>query len=111
MRTGLLLFVVSITVLSARAQSPENPLPRPVEELPRYGFDRFTVQEGLPESYVVYLMKDPHGYLWVAMQNGLSHSYDIITQGHRGTLAVESADGEGAAFVVILPVGDRQTLS
>ena len=34
---------------------------------------------------------------------GLSLSYDIVTQGHGGTLTVESAPGEGAAFVVRLP--------
>ncbi len=37
---------------------------------------------------------------------GLSMSYDIVTQGHGGTLAVESAEGEGAAFVLGLPRGD-----
>ncbi len=35
---------------------------------------------------------------------GLSLSYDIVTQGHGGTLAVESEDGKGATFVVTLPV-------
>lgn len=35
---------------------------------------------------------------------GLSLSYDIITQGHGGTLSVEGADGEGTAFIVRLPV-------
>ena len=34
---------------------------------------------------------------------GLSMSYDIITQGHGGTLDVESTPGEGAAFVITLP--------
>ncbi len=34
---------------------------------------------------------------------GLSMSYDIVTQGHGGTLDVESKPGEGAAFVVRLP--------
>ena len=31
---------------------------------------------------------------------GLSLSYDIVTQGHGGTMTVE---GEGAAFIVCLP--------
>jgi signal transduction histidine kinase len=35
---------------------------------------------------------------------GLSLSYDIVTQGHSGTLTVESIEGEGATFVVTLPV-------
>ena len=35
---------------------------------------------------------------------GLSLSYDIVTQGHGGTMTVESEEGEGAAFVVSLPV-------
>ena len=34
---------------------------------------------------------------------GLSLSYDIVTKGHGGTLTVESAEGEGTAFVVQLP--------
>ncbi len=33
---------------------------------------------------------------------GLSLSYDIVTQGHGGTLTVESTEGQGAAFVVTL---------
>jgi signal transduction histidine kinase len=34
---------------------------------------------------------------------GLSLSYDIVTQGHNGTLTVESEEGEGATFTVGLP--------
>ena len=34
---------------------------------------------------------------------GLSLSHDIVTQGHRGTLSVESEEGDGAAFVMTLP--------
>ena len=34
---------------------------------------------------------------------GLSLSYEIVTQGHGGTLAVESDEGEGATFIVTLP--------
>ena len=34
---------------------------------------------------------------------GLSLSYDIVTRGHGGTLTVESAEGEGATFVITLP--------
>ena len=34
---------------------------------------------------------------------GLSLSYDIITQGHGGTLTVESMEGEGATFIITLP--------
>ncbi len=34
---------------------------------------------------------------------GLSLSYDIVTQGHGGTLTVESKEGEGATFVITLP--------
>ena len=35
---------------------------------------------------------------------GLSLSYDIITNGHGGELSVESVDGEGAEFMIILPL-------
>ena len=38
---------------------------------------------------------------------GLSLSYDIVTQGHGGTLAVESTEGEGATFIVTLPNDSR----
>ena len=34
---------------------------------------------------------------------GLSLSYDIVTQGHNGTLTVVSAEGSGATFTVGLP--------
>ncbi|MBF9222931.1 ATP-binding protein [Hymenobacter ruricola] len=34
---------------------------------------------------------------------GLSLSYDIVTQGHGGTLVVESREGEGTEFVISLP--------
>ncbi len=35
---------------------------------------------------------------------GLSLSYDIVAQGHGGTLTVESEEGEGATFIVTLPL-------
>ncbi|WP_460503488.1 sensor histidine kinase, partial [Hymenobacter agri] len=35
---------------------------------------------------------------------GLSLSHDIITKGHGGTIAVESTEGVGTAFVLTLPV-------
>ncbi|MFV1981755.1 MAG: ATP-binding protein, partial [Rhodothermia bacterium] len=35
---------------------------------------------------------------------GLSMSYDIVTKGHGGSLEVESAEGEGATFIVRLPI-------
>jgi two-component system NtrC family sensor kinase len=34
---------------------------------------------------------------------GLSLSYDIITRGHSGELKVETKEGEGAEFIIILP--------
>jgi len=34
---------------------------------------------------------------------GLSLAYDIVTQGHGGTLTVESTKGEGATFIITLP--------
>ncbi|MCA0230532.1 MAG: histidine kinase [Bacteroidetes bacterium] len=35
---------------------------------------------------------------------GLSLSYDIITKGHDGTLAVESVEGQGTTFIVTIPI-------
>ncbi|OUJ75895.1 ATP-binding protein [Hymenobacter crusticola] len=35
---------------------------------------------------------------------GLSLSYDIITKGHGGTLAVESEAGQGTEFIITLPI-------
>ena len=35
---------------------------------------------------------------------GLSLSYDIVAQGHGGAMTVESKEGEGATFIVSLPV-------
>ena len=42
---------------------------------------------------------------------GLSLSYDIVTQGHGGTLTVESEEGEGATFIITLPMHNRQRVS
>ncbi len=35
---------------------------------------------------------------------GLSMSYDIVTKGHSGNLTVESHEGEGSTFILVLPV-------
>jgi signal transduction histidine kinase len=35
---------------------------------------------------------------------GLSMSYDIVTKGHGGELKVETKEGEGTEFIIILPV-------
>jgi len=35
---------------------------------------------------------------------GLSMSYDIVTKGHGGQLKVETKEGEGTQFIIILPV-------
>ncbi len=37
---------------------------------------------------------------------GLSVSYFIITNNHRGTLSVESSPGKGTKFIIILPLGN-----
>ncbi|MDQ3843730.1 MAG: ATP-binding protein, partial [Bacteroidota bacterium] len=35
---------------------------------------------------------------------GLSLSYDIITKGHGGELNVKSGEGEGAEFIIFIPL-------
>ncbi len=35
---------------------------------------------------------------------GLSLAYDIITKEHNGTLKVESKEGEGSKFIIVLPI-------
>jgi signal transduction histidine kinase len=35
---------------------------------------------------------------------GLSMSYDIVTKGHSGNLTVESHEGGGSTFIIVLPV-------
>ena len=42
---------------------------------------------------------------------GLSLSYDIVTQGHGGTLAVESQEGQGTTFCVALPLNGKAHLT
>ena len=35
---------------------------------------------------------------------GLSLSYDIVTKGHGGELKVETKEGEGSVFVIVLHI-------
>jgi len=35
---------------------------------------------------------------------GLNMSYDIVTKGHGGELKVETKDGEGSTFIMMLPL-------
>jgi signal transduction histidine kinase len=35
---------------------------------------------------------------------GLSLAYDIVTKGHGGTIEVESVEGQGTEFTIILPL-------
>ena len=36
---------------------------------------------------------------------GLSLSYDIVSKGHAGSLTVETQEGEGTEFIIVLPAG------
>ena len=42
---------------------------------------------------------------------GLSLSYDIVTQGHGGTLTMKSEAGKGATFIVTLPAKEERATS
>ncbi len=42
---------------------------------------------------------------------GLSLSYDIVTKGHKGSLQVESREGEGTEFVIKLPTAKVSSLA
>ena len=35
---------------------------------------------------------------------GLSMSYDIVTKGHGGELKVNTMEGEGSTFIILLPI-------
>lgn len=35
---------------------------------------------------------------------GLSLSYDIVVKGHGGTINIETEDGNGATFIIMLPI-------
>jgi len=35
---------------------------------------------------------------------GLSLTYDMVVKGHGGSIAVDTKEGEGSEFIVILPV-------
>jgi len=35
---------------------------------------------------------------------GLSLTYDMVVKGHGGSIQVESVEGEGSEFIVLLPV-------
>ncbi|HEX3386633.1 MAG TPA: ATP-binding protein, partial [Mucilaginibacter sp.] len=39
---------------------------------------------------------------------GLSLSYDIVVKGHGGTMSVNSIEGEGSEFTVLIPILIRQ---
>ncbi len=39
---------------------------------------------------------------------GLSLSYDIITKGHQGSMKVESTEGEGTEFIILIPINHGQ---
>jgi signal transduction histidine kinase/ligand-binding sensor domain-containing protein len=71
-RAALALLVCLVPAGQIVAQTTETTIPSPPQPLPRYGFDRFTVQDGLPEIYMQHLMQDSKGYLWAATQNGLA---------------------------------------
>jgi two-component system NtrC family sensor kinase len=35
---------------------------------------------------------------------GLSLSYDIVVKGHGGTINIETEEGNGATFIITLPI-------
>jgi ligand-binding sensor domain-containing protein len=39
---------------------------------PQYGFERFTVEDGLPQNIVRGIAQTPDGYLWIATLDGLA---------------------------------------
>ncbi|HYE57781.1 MAG TPA: two-component regulator propeller domain-containing protein, partial [Rhodothermales bacterium] len=67
LRSGLLTLAVLIAALPASAQ-PARTAPEP---LPRYRFERLTVADGMPENFVVSLLQDRLGFMWIGTQNGL----------------------------------------
>ena len=67
---------------------------------------KFSTQEGgIPKSirdkiFQPFFTTKPTGQVTGL---GLSLAYDIVTKGHSGTLAVETAENEGTTFIIQLP--------
>ena len=67
-------------------------------------------KEILTQQHVLRLIED-YTYLGHRKDRkgtglGLSPAYDIVTQGHGGSMAAISKEGEGATLVVTLPEGE-----
>ena len=70
-------------------------------------------KEILKQKHVLRLFEDQLDYTYLGHWKdhedtglSLSLSYDIVTQGHGGTMAVISKEGEGATLVLTLPEGE-----
>ena len=67
---------------------------------------KFSTQEGgIPKSirdkiFQPFFTTKPTGQVTGL---GLSLAYDIVTKGHSGTLAVETAENEGTTFIIQIP--------
>ncbi|MFN8355029.1 MAG: ATP-binding protein [Spirosomataceae bacterium] len=79
------------------------------KQSPHWGFGGFLVSDNgagipadiLPKIFQPFFTTKPTGE---GTGLGLSLSYDIITKGHGGRLEVESVEGEGATFIISLPI-------
>ena len=82
-------------------------------------FNHFSINNGLPEDFIAAMLQDTRGYMWIGRQAGLvpffaakptgqgtglglSLAYDIV-KAHGGELKVETNEGEGSEFTVLLP--------
>jgi hypothetical protein len=71
-------------------------------------FNHFTVTDDLPERVIRFIKQDNQCYVWAGAQTaegiGLSLTYDMMVKGHRGTIEVNTKEGEFTEFTIYLPL-------
>jgi signal transduction histidine kinase len=109
--------ILNLLKNAAQAMTANPPDRKPRITLRLHRMDRYAVLEvvdngpGMAEDVCrrvfepFFTTKDPG----VGTGLGLSVSYMIVTQNHKGLMEVQSTPGRGAVFRVSLPIGREQT--